>query len=217
MTDAHLWDRMAADLRTLGPLQFADLAQDATFEAMAARALETAPERFDVIGFSMGGYVAREMIAQAPDRVRRLVLIGTSARANTAAFDARNRAAVKAVRTRGFTGLSRQAILRAIHPDRRDDDALFDHIQAMARRLGLDVFTTQLLVPRADGRASLKAIGCPTMVVSARQDELRTLAESEELAAGIPDARLDIIEECGHMVPLERPDALFDLLRDFLA
>ena len=217
MTDAHLWDKMRPGLAAFASCHFADLAQDDSFAAMAARALAAAPERFALLGFSMGAYVAREMVRQAPERVTRLVQIGTSARPNTAEFDRRNKAAAQRAQEDGFKGLSRGAIRYSLHPDNQDDPALFDFIQAMAQRMGRQAFINQLLVARRDERPELGGIRCPALVVWSRQDKLRTLEESRELADGIAGAKLRIIEDCGHMIPLERPDALTALLKEWLA
>ena len=216
MTDRGLWARMEKGLAALGHCQFADLGQDASLEEIAQRLLASAPETFVLIGFSMGGYVAREVVRQAPHRVAGLVLMNTSARPVGANIAERNRGLIKVTMERGFRGLSRKALQRALHPERRQDDDLLREIQDMATRMGEAAFLRQLALERRDGRPTLKDIECPTLVIWSRQDELRSLDEAQELAQGIPNAGLEIIENCGHMTPLEQPDALSRILRDWL-
>ena len=103
-----------------------------------------------------------------------------------------------------------------LRPARRHDDSLLHVMQDMALRMGEAAFLRQLALERRDGRPNLKDIKCPTLVIWSRQDELRSLDEAQELTNGIPNARLEIIENSGHMTPLEQPDELSRILRNWL-
>lgn len=216
MLDADLWRDLELELPGYGPFQHADLSQDGTIEAMATRALADAPERFILAGFSMGGYVAREVARRAPERVQALILIATSARGDSLTLAARKAAAGK-VTAASFNGLSRSAILRSLHPDRAMDEALIERIRDMNKRLGPEVFVRQSGLTREDGRGWLHEIKCPTLIIAAAQDALRSLEEAKELQAGIPGAKLEIIEGSGHMIPVEKPQRLAAIIRDWLA
>jgi pimeloyl-ACP methyl ester carboxylesterase len=216
MNDRGLWARMEEGLAALGHCHFADLGQDASLGEIAHRLLGAAPATFVLIGFSMGGYVAREVIRQAPLRVTGLVLMNTSARPVGAKVAERNRGLIKVTKERGFRGLSRKALQKTLHPDQRQDHGLLRLMEDMALRMGEAAFLRQLSLERRDGRPSLTDIECPTLVIWSRQDELRSLDEAQELAQGIPNSRLEIIENCGHMTPLEQPDAVSRILRDWL-
>jgi len=216
MLDAGLWDELAPLLAPLGPIHHGDLFQDGTLPAMAARVLANAPERFVLIGFSMGGFVAREVARMAPGRVRALVLVGTSARGDSASQQARRQAIEGRTAGQAFRGMSRSAIARGLHPDRAGDLALVDRLRGMGDRLGGAVFLRQSLLPRPPFDDRLGEITCPTLVVAAAQDALRSVAESEELATGIPGARLHVIEGSGHMMPIEAPEELARLILDFV-
>lgn len=216
MTDPDLWADMAPSLAPFGPILHGDLARDDTIAAMARRVAEEAPERFALIGFSMGGYVAREIARLAPERIEALVLIATSARADTPAQARRKDAAVANVRRQGFAGLSRSAILGSVHPDRAGDQALTARIRSMGDRLGGDVFLRQAGQARASDRDRLGTITCPTLVVAATQDALRSLDEARELQAGIPGAALTVIDGSGHMLPMEAPGALAEAIVPWL-
>lgn len=216
MTDRGLWAGMETALAALGHCQFADLGKDSSIEEIAQRLLDAAPATFVPIGFSMGGYVAREVVRLAPHRVAGLVLMNTSARPVLAKIAERNRGLIQVTKERGFRGLSRKALQRALHPDRRQDDGLLGEIQDMALGMGEAAFLRQLALERRDGRPALKDIECPTLVIWSRQDELRSLDEAQELTNGIPQARLEILENCGHMTPLEQPSEISRILRDWL-
>ncbi|MCJ2122728.1 alpha/beta fold hydrolase [Methylobacterium sp. J-077] len=216
MTDPDLWADIGPLLAPLGPILHGDLSRDTAIDAMAGRVAAEAPDRFALVGFSMGGYVAREIARLAPDRVQALVLIATSARADTPAQARRKAAAVENVRRQGFSGLSRAAILGSIHPDRAGDAALIARIRQMGDRLGGEVFLRQAGQARASDRDRLGSIACPTLVVAAAQDGLRSLDEARELQAGIPGAVLTVIDGSGHMLPMEAPDALAEAIVPWL-
>lgn len=193
-----------------------DVYSDSTIEDMARRVLADAPERFVLLGFSMGGFVARRIALTAPERVEALVLIATSARATSEAEHARKETILTQLAESGFKGMSHKALARGIHPDHPERDALVERLKAMGSELGGAVMARQLRATRVDGHAELPKIAAPTLVIAGRQDALRPLSELEALADGIPGARLEIFEDCGHMVPLEKPDQLAASISEFL-
>jgi len=217
MLDQGLWDDVCHDLAPFGPLIFGDLFQDTSIEGMARRVLSTAPASFGLVGFSMGGYVAREMVRQAPERVTALILIATSARSDTVERSMSKRFAAKQVERASFKGLSRPAVVAALHPTRAQDEALIGRMLAMGSRLGGEVFLRQAMLQRDGDLDRLGDIRCPTLVIAAADDGLRSVAESEELASGIPGATLRVLEGSGHMLPMEVPSLLVGTMRDWLA
>jgi pimeloyl-ACP methyl ester carboxylesterase len=216
MADETLWDDVAGGLARFGPVVHADLRHDATIEAMAARALADAPDAFILVGFSMGGYVAREIVRQAPGRVRALVLIATSTRPDSPALRQSRGKVGNAAASVSFSGLSRIAIATSLHPKEHDNEALIERVRAMGVRLGGEVFRRQSMLERASDLDRLGEIACPTLVIAAGHDRLRSRAESEELHAGIPGAELALIEDSGHMIPIEAPQALLSVMVPWL-
>ena len=216
MTDQALWSRMAPGLAELGTCTFADLSRTEDLEVTARDLLKNAPDTFILIGFSLGGFVAREIVRLAPERVSGLVLMNSSARPPRPEIAKRNAFLIGHTKERGFRGLSPDAVKKAFHPDLRDDAALIQEVKDMALRMGGDAFIRQLSIQRPDRRADLADIACPTLVIWARQDELQSMNESKEMADAIPNARFEIIEDCGHMTPMEAPSAVLDLLTSWL-
>lgn len=216
MLDDTLWDDMRERLAPFGPLTHADLRHDSTLEAMARRALASAPPYFTLIGFSMGGYVAREIVRQAPERVRALVLIATSTRPDSPALRQSKGAVAKAAPSVSFSGLSRIAIASSLHPRERDNAALIERVRMMGVRLGGEAFRRQSMLERPGDLHLLDRIRCPTLVVAAGHDRLRSLEESQELHAGIAGSEFAVIEDSGHMIPIEAPQALLDVVVPWL-
>lgn len=217
MLDAELWRDVEPGLSGSGPVIHADLSQDATLQDMASRALSDAPASFVLIGFSMGGYVAREIVRQAPQRVSALVLIATSARGDSEVQAKRKAAIAEREEMTAFRGLSSAAIASSLHPDNAGRSDLITRIQAMGQRLGGDVFRRQSLLVRQDERADLVAIGCPTLVIAGERDQLRSREEAIELHENIRGSQLEIIEKTGHMIPMEAPERLVAVIGEWLA
>jgi pimeloyl-ACP methyl ester carboxylesterase len=216
MCDADLWSGMRSELAALGRPQFGNVYEDSTLEGMARRVLDAAAESFVLIGFSMGGFVARVATLMAPERVRGVAFIATSARGSTPAENMRKAqrlAGVGKVRVRADRS---EVSARALHPDRERDPALLERLRGMSRRLGPEVMARQLAVVRRDGYADLERISCPALVVACRQDRLRKFEETERMARHLPHARFEVIEDCGHMAPMERPIELGGILADWI-
>jgi pimeloyl-ACP methyl ester carboxylesterase len=216
MADETLWSDMTAALARFGPVVHADLRHDGSVEAMARSVLAAAPPEFLLVGFSMGGYVARAIARQAPERVRALVLVATSTRPDTPALQQRKGAIGRAAPSIAFSGLSRTAVATSLHPRQRDNDALIERVRAMGVRLGGEVFRRQSMLERPGDLARSGEIRCPTLVVAAAEDRLRSLDEAREMAAAIPGARLEIIEDSGHMIPIEAPQRLLEVIVPWL-
>lgn len=216
MADDTLWDDVAGALERFGPLLHADLRHDAGIEAMAARAVAHAPGRFILVGFSMGGYVAREIVRLAPERVQALVLIATSSRADPPSLRQSRATVGRAAASVAFSGLSKTAIATSLHPKQAGNDALVERVRAMGVRLGGEVFRRQSAIVRSGDTERLHAIRCPTLVIAAGHDRLRSREESEELRDGIPGAELALIEDSGHMLPIEAPQALLETMLPWL-
>ncbi len=217
MCDEDLWADTKIEFEKLGRIQFGDFGDGTTMEAMAEHVLSTAPLKFVLIGFSMGGYVAQEIVHKAPNRVAALILIGTSADGDAPSKTKMKRDLALMSQNRPFRGLSKVACRTSLHPEHDDPAGLVDRIQAMALRLGQGAFIRQLSVVRQDGYNRLKNIGCPTLVIAARQDQLRPVENSTQLASKVPGACLLIVEDCGHMIPMERPGQLAKIIKRWLS
>lgn len=192
--------------------------RDASIAAMVDRALETAPPKFALAGLSMGGYVALEFWRRAPERIARLALLDTSARADSEPAKVRRRELIEQAEQGRFKGVTPRLMPAFVHPDRADEPTLVMAISTMAETVGREAFIRQqyAVMDRVDSRPDLSSIDVPTMVICGREDAATPLSLSEEIAAGVPGARLCVIEECGHMSPMERPHAVTALLRDWL-
>ncbi|HEX4192968.1 MAG TPA: alpha/beta fold hydrolase, partial [Stellaceae bacterium] len=196
-----------------------DVTRDDSMTAMARRVLAEAPsERFGLAGLSMGGYVAQAILREAPERVERLALLDTSAMADTPEQSVRRRGLIDLAEKGDFKGVTPRLLPLFVHPDRLSDKALTDEVMAMTERVGKDAFLRQqrAIMGRPDNRPNLPKIDCPTLVICGRQDQMTPLDWNADIAALIPGARLEIIEDCGHLTTMERPWETSVALRQWL-
>jgi len=212
MLDDALWDGMLPFLPPELPLHFASLAEGDSIAAMAQAILARCPPQFSLLGFSMGGYVAREIVRIVPGRVQSLALVATSSRADLPLQVEQRSKAARATPLGAFRGLGRAAIAQSLHPQNAANETLVAQVRAMGERLGREVFVRQSLIVRDADTSRLSGIGCPTLVVAAAEDQLRSPEEARELADGIPGARLATVPNSGHLIPLEQPQALANAL-----
>lgn len=215
MCDRDLWTDMVPGLAALGAIHYGNVYEDSTLEGMARRVLDSSPQRFVLVGFSMGGFVARALTLMAPERVAGVAFIASSARGYSAEETERRKAGYRPG-DRPPRVAGEVATARGLHPDRENDPVLLERLRSMQRRLGREVRVRQAALVRLDGYADLKRITCPSLVVACRQDRLRRLAETERMAQHLPNTRFAVLEDCGHMAPLERPRELTALLAGWI-
>ena len=163
----------------------------------------------------MGGYVALEILRQAPQRVERLALLNTNARPDTPEASANRR------RLMDLAATDFPAVIRTLIPKLLSEEHLAEHagsITEMALGVGKEAFIRQerAIIGRIDSRPHLAAIRCPTLVVAGRGDAIMPLEVLEELARGIPGARLAVVEKSGHIPSIEQPAEVSKLLLEWL-
>ena len=219
LCDGALWHAQVEGLADRATCRVADFTSQDTMAAMAESVLAVMPERFALAGLSMGGYVAFEVLRRAPERITRLALLDTSARSDTPEQLSRRRDLIALARKGDFKGVTGRLLPLFLHPARLGDEALTAEIVAMAGRVGRDAFLRQqaAIMSRPDSRPDLVRVSCPTLVLCGRQDSLTPPAWHTEIAAGIARSRLVVVENCGHLAPMERPGEVTAALADWLA
>lgn len=196
----------------------ADHTRHDTMAGIAGAVLEAAPPRFALAGLSMGGYVAFEILRRAPERVVRLALIDTSARADLPEQSARRRELIEIARTRGVRFVQKTLLPMLVAPRVLADAALVERLQAMADDTGMEGFARQqsAIMGRPDNRPLLGEIRCPTLVVVGSEDQLTPVKVAEEIRDGIAGARLEVIAGAGHLTPIEAPEEVTAVLQRWL-
>jgi pimeloyl-ACP methyl ester carboxylesterase len=223
LNDGRLWQAQIDGLAGIADCTVGDLTGSRnhadTIAALAASVLEQAPSaRFALAGLSMGGYVALEVMRQAPERVIALALLDTSARPDTPQATEGRRAAMTLSET-DFPAVIAALLPKLMLPAHARDQALAKTFTAMALDVGAEGYRRQqaAIIGRIDSRPFLGAIACPTLVLCGADDAVTPPELHEELAAAIPGARMHVVPDCGHLSALERPTAVTEALKKWLA
>jgi pimeloyl-ACP methyl ester carboxylesterase len=205
-------------LWTFGPVTVANHIRDDNMPAIARRILAEAPPRFALAGHSMGGYIAFEILRQAPDRVAKLALINTQARPDSSEASERRNRQIAQAESGQLHAVLDVLYPGFVHPSRREDPRLQRVVHEMGDDVGADGFMRQqrAIIARADSRPTLAEIGCPTLVISGDSDNTIPNSLSQEMADGIRGARLVIIPDCGHLPQIEQPQATAEALAGWL-
>jgi pimeloyl-ACP methyl ester carboxylesterase len=201
-----------------GPVTVVDHTRDDSMAGIAKRILADAPPRFAVAGHSMGGYIAFEILRQAPDRVARLALLDTSARADTPEQTAKRKEQIAQAQAGRFGEVPDALYPNFVHPSRREDAALRATFRAMTEDADADAFVRQLtaIMHRADSLPGLPAIRCPTLVLVGDADVPTPPERAAEIADGIAGAKLVTVPVCGHLSAMEQPEAVTQALEAWL-
>ncbi len=236
LCDGALWAHQVTYLDDIAQPRVMDLTRHDSLRLLARTVLEEAPPRFALVGLSMGGYVAQEIIRQDPSRIMALALFNTSARPDTPDTSARpdtpdtaarpdtpdtaarRHALITLAKSGKFRGVTPRLLPNLVHPDHLHNATITETVLKMAERTGRDAFIRQqtAILNRPDSRPDLPAFHAPTLVVTGRQDALTPLDHAQEMAALLPSATLTVVEDCGHLSPLEQPQAVTALLRLWL-
>jgi pimeloyl-ACP methyl ester carboxylesterase len=220
LCDSLLWEAQIEALKGHAACWVADHTRSDTLAGVASDVLRDAPfERFALAGLSMGGYVALEIVRQAAQRVERLALLDTSARADTPEQRERREGLISLAQRGRFVGVTQALLPLLVHRARLGDDELVSTVKKMAANTGQKAFVRQerAIMSRSDSLPLLPSIACPTLVLCGRQDALTPLERHEEMARSIPGASLKVIEDCGHLSTLERPAEVSAALLRWLA
>ncbi|SKA32547.1 Pimeloyl-ACP methyl ester carboxylesterase [Enhydrobacter aerosaccus] len=177
------------------------------------------PGRFALAGLSLGGMISVEIMQIAAERVSKLALLDTGMRAQNDTEKAIRRARVRLADDGNFELVLGLQLARFLPAYRLPDKALVDEVMMMCRETGVEIYKRQeeLAAVRVDRRPDLPKITCPTVVVCGRDDVTTPLAFSEEIAAGITGSELAVIEQCGHLVTMEKPAETNAILRRWLS
>ncbi|MBU1306719.1 MAG: alpha/beta hydrolase [Alphaproteobacteria bacterium] len=216
--DARLWRDVVVGLGDTANCAVADMSGQDSVAGMAAHVLETAPSRFALAGLSMGGYVALEIMRQAPERVTHLALLDTSARADDAVRTQARQAAIRLVEEGKF-GLVARTLQPGLVAPHNLDTPLVQDVVAMAERAGASAYLRhqKAIIARIDSRPSLGAIAVPTLVGVGEVDGVTPSELAEEMAEAIAGAALVNFAGCGHLPTMEDPAAVVTAIAGWLA
>jgi pimeloyl-ACP methyl ester carboxylesterase len=224
LCDQAVWQGQIDALGDIAACTCPDWGRLDSILGMAQHVLSIAPPEFSLAGHSMGGRVAFQVVKLAPQRVKRLALFNTGADARPAGEagvreETKRRALLDVARTQGMRAFTMQWLPGMMMAGRMTDQPLVESIVAMLERGSPGIYEAQMLalLGRPDARPILPTIACPTLLLSGREDIWSPPERHAEMASIIPNSRLVVVANAGHMAPMEQPAAVANAMRDWLA
>ncbi|MDP3531928.1 MAG: alpha/beta hydrolase [Alphaproteobacteria bacterium] len=218
LCDAELWIYQKQALENKYDLIIPDLTQYESIIEMASTLLSVLPEKFALCGFSMGGYVAFEILRQAPDRVQKLAFINTTHRIDEPAIRQRRLDFIELASRGKFKGVTPQLMKSLVDKSNIHNQSIRDIVFGMAKRVGQEGFIRQekAILSRIDSTSLLHQINVPTLIIGGQSDQLISVEHQVDMHRLIPKACLRLIENAGHITPLEAPDLVTEYLKNWL-
>lgn len=219
MTDERLYAHQVDALSKTHDCRVFVFREQASMAEMAEHLLAHTPDRFTLIGLSLGGYMAFEVIRKALHRLERLVLIDTTAVADHPARREGRLRDIAAVQQGGIEALIPELPSRWLLPAHAHDAALVGLMGSMARSVGVrgQYHQQTAMLARPDSHKDLERVKVPTLLICGRQDPVTPVADHEAMATCVPGSRLVVIEDCGHLSTIEQPVAVTQALDAWLA
>jgi len=217
LTDERLFAHQVHALRATHDCRVFAFRDHPTLGAMALELLAQAPPRFTLIGLSLGGYLAFELIRRQRERIERLVLFDTRASGDDETRRQGRFSDIAKVQAGGIDALIPELPERWMHPEHRPH--LSELMTSMARSIGArgQFNQQQAMLARPDSHADLRTVRVPTLIACGREDAVTTPADHERMRDCVVGAHLEVFEQCGHLTTIEQPDAVTAMLTRWLA
>jgi pimeloyl-ACP methyl ester carboxylesterase len=219
LCDEQVWAHQVQHLSALVDIRIPDFSRFDSLDAMADAVLQQAPEKFLLAGHSMGGRVALQILHKAPERISKLALLDTGTHSVKPGEAEKRQVLIDLAEKEGMAALARTWTPPMVHPARHDDATLMEAIHAMVQRYDLQGFRNQIkaLLGRPDALPFLAQAPAGTLVLCGREDMWSPPAQHEVIARALPDQPpVTIIDNSGHMAPMEQPEAVSVALRSWL-
>lgn len=212
LSNETLWQHQTQHLSDIASIQVITSSQN-TREKMVQAILEEAPPTFALAGHSMGGWLCLEVMRTAPTRVSKLCLLNTTFHDDSEEKKLRRQNMISRAKKGQFQEIVEEIVEHFVF-----NPQVKNGVRKMFLAVGQEAFIRQeeAMIARSECRSILASITCPTLVIHAAQDRIFSLEEHTGMANSIRNAKLAVVEDCGHMSPLEMPQAITTLLRFWL-
>ena len=219
LCDSRVWAHQLEHLADLAEIRIPDFRHYSSLSDMADAVLAEAPPRFMVAGHSMGGRIALQILDKAPQRILRLGLLDTGLHPASADEPAKRQKLLDMAATQGMAAVARAWAPPMVHPQRHADTSLMNAIYDMVERYTPQQFNNQILalLGRPDATPILGKAPPGSLLLCGRQDTWSPPHQHESLSRAMPDhPEVVIIENSGHMSPMEQPEAVSQAMRHWL-
>lgn len=217
LASQKFWCNQTSFLQERNSLHYLDIRNDHAITNIAEKFSKTAPSKFTLIAFSMGGYVALDLFNYIPQQIEKLILINSAAKPLSAEGMKDRQRSLTLIKNGKFDLLINLIFKNSIYDKNKYHD-LLPLLKSMAQEIGAENYAHQLnaILNKPDHSALLSTIKCPTLLIGSKQDKIMPIERSEHMANNIKDSQLVYLDRCGHAAPLEQPNILNQILSDWL-
>lgn len=217
LANPTFWHHQEHYFQEKAQLHYVDVLNGFSIAEIAKRFAKNAPNKFTLIAFSMGGYIALELFHYIPQKIEKLVLINSAAKIVSVKGQEERERSLALINKGKFDFLIRLIFQNSIY-DKNKHPLLLPLLQTMAHEVGAERYIIQLnaILNKPDHSSLLSTIKCSTLLLASQQDNIMPIERSEHMARHIKHSKLIYLEECGHVAPLEQPDLLNKILLDWL-
>lgn len=218
LCDETVWQPVIDRLAECLPILVADCSTQDSITQMAEDILDGVDGELLVVGHSMGGRVALEMVRLAPKRIKKLALADTGVHPKRTGEEAKRQDVIDLAYAKGMSALAAKWLPPMVHPDRHLDADLMGTLTQMVERMSPELHERQItaLLNRPDAVSGLGDIACETLLIVGRQDVWSPVDQHEAMLPHLRNARLAVVEDAGHFAPTEQPEAFATLLEQWL-
>lgn len=216
--NARIWSAQISELSSDYEIVVPDYSSASSIDEMADCVLAlVGAERFSLVGFSLGGYIALNLINRIPQRIERLAFISSSPYAESEVAAKQRKKIIDAVK-QDYHSVLKNMGNAIVCSDGPNAETAREVLSLMGQEIDVEVFCRHQLATsqRVDSRAVLASIDCPVQVLVGEQDVVTPVSGNRFLAENIAGASLQVIENSGHLLPLERPQEVITFLRHWL-
>lgn len=214
LCDERLWHHQTAEFKEHTVVH---LRTQSTLEAMIQAVADVPFEFFVLVGFSMGGYVAQEFALKHPARVKKLILMGSSSEGYPPHEKEIILRALPQIERGLFRGLTEKRLKEFLHPKSYEDVGIRNLIHSMAGVDAGEVYFRQLkaTLDRRNLSTEIGKIRCPISVIAGKDDKIVPVESILRMERYAPQAEINVLPDCGHFVPLEKPERVNELIHEF--
>lgn len=217
LCNTSLWDQIT-DLSKQFPTTFIDFRDCQNLEEMVDKIKDIPESSFHLVGFSMGGYIAKVFSTKYPQRVMSLSLIASTVGALSDESRRSRMQMIKLLQHSKYKGMSAKDVSIYVHESSMSKKEVVNTIIEMSQSYTSEMYVNQLLatLDRKDLASEIESLNIPTLIVGGVEDRIVPRHMLTRFHEKLTKSRLEFVESCGHYIPLEHPEELTRILKDFL-
>ncbi len=210
LNDESLWKYQQQALRSQANIIIPQIQSFSDIRQQAAYILKNAPEKFALAGLSMGGYIAMEMMKQAPQRVTRVAFLDTTWQIDDAQKKQQRENMIELSAYGRFEGVTSLILKQILAPENLENQELVSQIKIMAKKTGQKEFVNQqkLILSRTSSVELFSQIQVPALCLVGQKDIITEASVMKEMAKALPYGYFCEVENAAHLPPLEQPNAV---------